>query len=49
MKAMLNKKVTGFQFSSGDLEFCTVVTKYKLPSRHIHVSYAVNMRTPYLE
>jgi len=49
MRVMLNEKVTGFKFSSGDLEFCTFATKYKLSSKHIHVSYAVNMRTPYLE
>jgi hypothetical protein len=49
MKVMLNEKVTGFQFSSGDLEFCTAATKYEMSARHIHVSYAVDMKTPYLE
>jgi len=49
MKAMLNEKVAGFQFSLGDLEFYTVTTKYKMSSSHILISFAVNMRTPYLE
>jgi len=49
MKAMLNENVAGFQFSLGDLEFYTVTTKYKMSSSHILISFAVNMRTPYLE
>jgi hypothetical protein len=49
MKAMLNEKVTGFQFPSGDLEFCTIATKYKMALRHIQASNVVNMWTPYSE
>jgi hypothetical protein len=37
---MLNVKVIGVQFSSGNFELCTLATKCRMASKHIQISYS---------